>query len=178
MSSLIAFVRRHEAAFALAGLLVIMGFVAYDIAVDLKEGLPLEHVLHETVIFAFCLLLTLFQIRIIFRQRGALARNERQISELSLSREDFRRRATRYSQEFSAAVAQQFAEWGLTESEQEVAILLIKGLSMKEIAVHRSSKETTVRQQAVSVYRKAKLEGRQELASFFLEDLFSPIEAR
>jgi len=55
--------------------------------------------------------------------------------------------------------------------------LLVKGLSMKEIADLRHSKEATVRQQATAVYRKAKVEGRQELASYFLEDLFDSPQA-
>jgi DNA-binding CsgD family transcriptional regulator len=157
----------------LLGLLGISLLVAYDILIDVKEGLPFEHVFHETVILSFALILTLFQLRVISRQRVHLEGNAKEIDELRASREEFRRRATRFSADFSAAVNEQFTAWGLTESERDIAILLVKGLSMKEIADLRQSKEATVRQQATAVYRKAKLEGRQELASYFLEDLFS-----
>jgi DNA-binding NarL/FixJ family response regulator len=34
--------------------------------------------------------------------------------------------------------------------------------------------ETTVRQQARAIYRKAGLSGRHDLAAFFLEDLLGP----
>jgi DNA-binding CsgD family transcriptional regulator len=66
-----------------------------------------------------------------------------------------------------------FAEWGLSPSESEVALLLIKGLSMREISQARQVKEKTVRQQATSVYAKSGYVGRHELAAHFIEDLMS-----
>ena len=41
------------------------------------------------------------------------------------------------------AISQQFRRWSLTEAEREVALLLLKGLSSKEIAVMRGSSERT-----------------------------------
>ncbi|MFK3865693.1 helix-turn-helix transcriptional regulator [Pseudoalteromonas rhizosphaerae] len=49
-------------------------------------------------------------------------------------------------------------------------MLLLKGLSFKEISALRSTKEKTVRQQASDIYSKADLEGRHEFAAWFLED--------
>ncbi|MBK9030946.1 MAG: helix-turn-helix transcriptional regulator [Myxococcales bacterium] len=72
------------------------------------------------------------------------------------------------------AIDRQLAAWQLTPSEAEVARLLLKGLSHKEIAGVRDASEATVRQQATSLYRKAGLAGRAELAAFFLEDLLGP----
>ncbi|MCA9525568.1 MAG: helix-turn-helix transcriptional regulator, partial [Myxococcales bacterium] len=70
-----------------------------------------------------------------------------------------------------AAIARQLDDRALSAAEQEVALLLLKGLSHKEIAALRGTSEATSRQQARSVYRKAGLTGRSDLASFFLEDL-------
>jgi DNA-binding NarL/FixJ family response regulator len=65
----------------------------------------------------------------------------------------------------------------LTEAEREVALLLLKGLSNKEIAAVRAASERTVsREQAQSIYSKAGLTGRATLSAFFLEDLLAPIE--
>lgn len=72
------------------------------------------------------------------------------------------------------AIDTQFSRWDLSTAEREVALLLLKGLSTREIASLRQTKEATVRQQAQSVYRKAGLEGRADLAAFFLEDLLTP----
>lgn len=77
-------------------------------------------------------------------------------------------------QGLGAALDRQFERWALSPAEKEVALLLLKGLSHKEIAEVRSITEATARQQARAVYKKASLSGRNELAAFFLEDLLLP----
>lgn len=72
-----------------------------------------------------------------------------------------------------AAIDLQLQQWGLSPAEKEVAWLLIKGLSLKEIAVIRKTSEKTARAQAVEVYAKSGNHSRAELAAFFLEDLFA-----
>jgi DNA-binding CsgD family transcriptional regulator len=76
----------------------------------------------------------------------------------------------------AAALDQQFDRWALSPAEKEVALLLLKGLSHKDIAQIRSVSEATARQQARAVYKKAGLSGRHDLAAFFLEDLMLPLE--
>lgn len=75
-----------------------------------------------------------------------------------------------------AAIEAQFARWNFTEAEREVALLLLKGLSTKEVAAVRAVSERTVREQARSIYSKSGLTGRASLSAFFLEDLLAPIE--
>jgi DNA-binding CsgD family transcriptional regulator len=75
------------------------------------------------------------------------------------------------------AIDMQFSRWNLTEAEKEVALLLLKGLSLKEIAAVRVTTERTVRAQARTLYTKAGLSGRAALSAFFLEDLLAPIGA-
>ena len=77
-----------------------------------------------------------------------------------------------------AAIDREFAKWSLTEAERDVALLLLKGLSHKEIAAARHTSEGTVRQQALAIYRKAGLTSRSNLAAFFLEGLSLPPRAR
>lgn len=74
------------------------------------------------------------------------------------------------------AIDTQFTRWGLTDAEREVALLLLKGLSTKEIAAVRGGSERTVREHARAIYSKAGLTGRAALSAFFLEDLLAPIE--
>ena len=68
-------------------------------------------------------------------------------------------------------IEQQFAEWKLSPAESEVALLLLKGLSFKEIAAVRETTERTSREQARSVYKKGGVGGRAELSAWFIEDL-------
>ncbi len=71
-------------------------------------------------------------------------------------------------------IDRQLTKWGLTASEKEIALLLLKGLSLKEIASIRETSERTVRTQSLAIYQKAGINGRAELAAFFLEDLLVP----
>jgi DNA-binding CsgD family transcriptional regulator len=72
------------------------------------------------------------------------------------------------------AMDKQFQAWGMTAAEREVGLLILKGLSHKEIAVLRATTDATVRQQAQSIYRKAGLPGKTAFSAYFLEDLFVP----
>ncbi|OED49343.1 hypothetical protein AB838_07500 [Rhodobacteraceae bacterium (ex Bugula neritina AB1)] len=65
----------------------------------------------------------------------------------------------------------QFHRWQLTPAEKDVALLLLKGFSMREIAEFRHISERTARQQATTIYAKAEVSGRAALSAFFLEDL-------
>ena len=93
-------------------------------------------------------------------------------------RDAWRASAQRALEGLGSAVAQQFAAWSLTAAEREVALLLLKGRSHKEIALDTQRSERTVRQHAVAIYQKAGLAGRAELAAFFLEDLMLPPASR
>jgi DNA-binding CsgD family transcriptional regulator len=88
--------------------------------------------------------------------------------------ERFREESRTYLRGLAAAIDRQLSRWSLSRAEREVVLLLLKGLSHKEIASVRDCSERTVRQQARVVYRKAGLGGRVELAAFFLEDLLVP----
>lgn len=74
----------------------------------------------------------------------------------------------------SSAIDAQFDRWKLSQSEREIALLLLKGLTHKEIAVLRDTSEKTIRQQSQSIYEKSNLSGRASLSAFFLEDLLLP----
>lgn len=76
------------------------------------------------------------------------------------------------------ASREEFRAWGLTPAEADVAGLLLKGATIKEIAVARDTSEATIRQQAQGIYRKSGLSGRAELQAYFLDSLFAQGEER
>ncbi|MEA3278659.1 MAG: LuxR family transcriptional regulator [Pseudomonadota bacterium] len=84
---------------------------------------------------------------------------------------DWRGSAQAYRSGLGAEIARQFRHWGLSEAEQEIGWMLLKGLSHKEIASLRGTAESTVRQQARLLYSKSGLPGKTAFAAFFLEDL-------
>jgi DNA-binding CsgD family transcriptional regulator len=74
---------------------------------------------------------------------------------------------------FIELLEESFAQWGLTPSEREVALLSIKGLSISEIAALRETRSGTVKAQCAAVYRKAGVSGRSQLLAHFVEDLMA-----
>jgi len=67
------------------------------------------------------------------------------------------------------AIEEQFETWRFTPAEKEIAGLILKGCTHKQIAEMRHSSDSTVRQHAQSIYRKSGLESRSELAAYFLD---------
>ena len=71
----------------------------------------------------------------------------------------------------------QFDRWKFTPPETEVAMLLIKGLTLEECAQSLAWHDVTVRTIAASVFAKAHLSNRHQFAAYILGDLMvEPIE--
>jgi DNA-binding CsgD family transcriptional regulator len=158
---------------ALIFLFIAVSVVA-DAVSDLASGTGIEHLVLE--IFAAVLALAGFGFMWRMMQAAIRRAGELQVA-LDGTRADLRRwrgEAQELLLGLGAAIDRQFERWGLSPAEREVGLLLLKGLSLKEVAGTRSTSERTVRQQALAVYRKAGLTGRAELAAFFLEDLLLP----
>ncbi len=135
-------------------------FFAYDIVADLAHGREgLFHIIVEMIVF--------------FAISGVLLGELRRVSVLRKELLEHRIKTARLSGELLAVMREQFSSWKLSVSENEVALLLVKGLSMREIAEARHVKEKTVRQQATGIYAKSGYAGRHELAAHFIEDLMN-----
>lgn len=80
-------------------------------------------------------------------------------------------RSSEIANQYRAVMQKQFDAWRLSESEQDIVICMLKGLTFREIAGLRDTREKTVRQQASSVYRKASVSSRGELTAWFFEDM-------
>jgi DNA-binding CsgD family transcriptional regulator len=155
--------------------------MATDLTIEFQRGEPLALQSFELVIFVSALAGIAFHW---WQMTAARRRSNELHRELTAARAEVRRwseDARRWTQEaqdvlcgLGAAIDRQFDRWGLTPAEREVALLQLKGLRHKEIAELRQTSERTVRQQALSVYRKSGLNGRNDLAAFFLEDVLLP----
>ncbi len=144
-----------------------------DIYVDLKDNIPLSHIWHEGLLFCLSLAATAWQFKLLLKKDRHIKHVEKELLETKDSYREWQQRSKHSAHEIRNMIDQQFNNWSLSTSEKDIALLLIKGLSMKEIAEIRTSHEKTVRQHATNIYRKANISGRQELAAFFLEDIIS-----
>ena len=155
-------------------LLAVVVAAAVDLLDDLRAGASHPHLVAEAVIT----LAALAGLALVWRQAREARQRARDLAEaLDRTRVDlvrWRAEAEEALRGLGAAIDRQFERWGLSPAEREVALHLLKGLSLKDAALERKTSERTVRQQALAVYRKAGLAGRAELAAFFLEDLLLP----
>ena len=109
-----------------------------------------------------------------WRSRQAVVAMARSLEERQAERDAWRANAEKALDGLGRAIDRQFDVWGLTPAEREVALLILKGHGHKQIAGLTGRSERTVRQHAVTVYGKAGLGSRAELAAFFLQDLMLP----
>jgi DNA-binding CsgD family transcriptional regulator len=161
------------ALFALIALLI-----GWDVVADYRAGTEVGHLIIEGTVMT----LAVAGVVALWHEMTSAWRDAGQLRvDLESARreaERFRRDAREALRGLGAAIDDQFTRWGLTPAEREVGLLLLKGLSHKEIAGTRATTETTIRQQALAVYRKAGLRNRAELSAFFLEDLLLPAGQR
>jgi DNA-binding NarL/FixJ family response regulator len=109
-----------------------------------------------------------------FQTRKNLLETNQRFSAYQVEAEQWRAASKKYLEGLSSSIDEQLSKWGLTAAEKEVAFLLLKGLSSKEIATVRNTTEKTVRVQSTAIYLKSGLASRSELSAFFLEDLLVP----
>ncbi len=151
-------------------LLIIMCLNFFDVLTDISLGVPIWHIFSESLIVIVSGIGALFLINDIFKRTSDISRLKQEllISDDKLRNISDEMKNARH--EYSTVIQSQFKQWSLTPSEQDVAMLLLKGLSFKEMSAVRNTKEKTVRQQASVIYSKANVEGRHEFAAWFLED--------
>jgi DNA-binding CsgD family transcriptional regulator len=146
-----------------------------DMIYDKSDGVGWGHLIIEMLVvlggLAVILCLWWHTLVLSANQRSQLQKN---LMNTSADLEQWKARSEKLLAGLGYAIEQQFNAWKLTEAEKEVGLLLLKGLSVKEIAVIRETAEKTVRHQAAAVYGKGGVEGRRELSAFFLEDLLLP----
>ena len=148
-----------------------------DIVFDQPTTLLSLHMAFEIGFVGFSLVSIAYLWRGWARARIGLGRARERLATREAERDEWRRRATRLLHGLGVEIELQFERWNLTPTEREVGLLLLKGYGHKHAAALLDRSERTVRQHAVSVYRKSGLGGRAELSAFFLEDLLLPVES-
>ncbi|MCE9598932.1 MAG: helix-turn-helix transcriptional regulator [Spirochaetia bacterium] len=126
----------------------------------------------HTAVEGMAILLCLVLLGLIWRQIERtikISESDRGRTELEFL--EFKRRNRDTLDQFRSAMHDQFARWNFSQTEMRVAEGLIRGYSLREIAGRANRSVKTVRNQSTSVYGKAGMTGRADLAAFFLSDL-------
>ncbi len=152
--------------------------IGFDVSSDYRAGTNASHLVVELLVMVLAVagVIVLWRLMRVAQHRAASLHADLEVARAEARR--FSEEAREALRGLGEAIDRQFQRWELTTAEREVALLLLKGLSHREIGDLRKTSEATVRQQALSVYRKAGLRGRSELSAFFLEDLLLPAGER
>jgi len=143
-----------------------------DVIYDYREGASTAHLLMELSIAIISSALIVGLTLGIWKQTRSNNQLKTELATLSEVNEQVLPPALATARhELGLVLKEQFETWKLTLTEREVAMLLLKGLSFKEIASVRNTMEKTVRQQASSIYKKANVTGRHAFSAWFIEDL-------
>jgi len=142
-----------------------------DLAWDLVSGITFGHVFFMSVLTLVATVGAIYfsnGLRVAWREerdfRRRLEDEATKASEWHLEEQELLRNLNK-------AINRQFDKWAFSPTEKDVALHLLKGLSLKEIAHLRGSTDGTVKQQAHVLYHKAGLKGRAELSAHFLGGL-------
>jgi DNA-binding CsgD family transcriptional regulator len=161
----------------LIGLLLALGLgQAVDLLLDGPSGRTTGHVAIDLFLVGLSLAGATWLWRGWSKAERKLAVARDDLARTDGERDRWRAASQQVLTDLGAAIDGQLRAWGLTAAEREVAFLLLRGHSHKDIAQRSARSEPTVRQHAVAVYRKSGLGGRAELAAFFLGDLPTPPE--
>ena len=157
--------------------LFVLGASTVEIVSELADGETLDAMADDVLRAAFgVVVLGVFvheyrvQQRALSELRGQLDKARGQLPRID-------GKAAEIANQFSAVMKKQFDAWNLTASEQDAVVGMLKGLTFREIVSLRGTREKTVRQQASSVYSKAGVASRNELAAWFFEDMLEPLES-
>ena len=71
---------------------------------------------------------------------------------------------------FGQVLQNKFEDWGLTIAERDVTLLIIRGLSVAEIASARNTAQGTIKTQSTSIFRKIGVRSKTELMSVIIDE--------
>ncbi len=72
--------------------------------------------------------------------------------------------------DFDAVIRQKFGDLGLSKTEADIGLLIVRGLNNEEIAKMRGVKLGTIKSQTHSLMGKAGVKSRVELLSLFVDE--------
>ena len=142
-----------------------------DLVADLMHGASTEHVAKEAVIVTISLVAIAWMLMGLRQQKLEIKALQNELDGMYKHQTPPSKYVLEARQKLASVVTQQFSEWKMTDSEADVGWLLLKGLSLKEIAIVRNTLEKTVRQQASSIYKKSGVPGRHAFSAWFIEDM-------
>ena len=146
-------------------------YEVYDELTDLGQGESPLTVWMEILIVSASLGFVFYITRLLYKNMIQQARMKQTLQQVRQQLHSSNQRLQQGKEAFRETVEWQLNEWQFTQTQKEVAFLLLKGLSAKEIADERFVQEKTIRNHLSAIYEKSGMPGKHVFCAWFFEGL-------
>lgn len=147
------------------------GYEVYDELNDLGQGESPLTVWIEILIVCASLGFVLYITRLLYKNMVKQAKIKQTLTQVRQQLHSSNQRLQEGKEAFRESIEWQLNEWQFTQTQKEIAFLLLKGMSVKEIADERFVQEKTIRNHLSAIYEKSGMPGKHIFCSWFFEGL-------
>ena len=158
----------------LAFLILLTAYAAYEVydeLTDLGQGESPLTVWMEILIVTASLGFVFYITRLLYKNMIHQARMKQTLEQVRQQLHSSNQRLQQGKEAFRETVEWQLNEWQFTQTQKEIAFLLLKGMSAKEIADERFVQEKTIRNHLSAIYEKSGMPGKHVFCAWFFEGL-------
>lgn len=156
---------RSGVVMGMAVLIACMAFFGFDVVADV-----FDHALGRTPYALGELVHLIFEILAVIGLSYAAATLRAYLRLLQTQAASSRDTIHMLRGNFDEVLRQKFEEWSLTSAERDVTLLIIRGLSVAEIAAARNTAQGTIKAQSTSIFRKIGVGSKGELMSLIIDE--------
>jgi DNA-binding CsgD family transcriptional regulator len=147
------------------GTIVCFIFFSFDVVIDLRE-----HVLDGLGYSGMQLVHLVFEMISVLTLGGCIFVTFDYLDDLRKSAVSATTSLHALRDDFDGLLHQRFEKWTFSSAERDVALLMLRGLNISQIAEFRNTKAGTVKVQAHMVFKKSGVNSRAEFTSLFMEE--------
>lgn len=156
---------RRAVFLGMAVLLLCMTFFSFDVVADF-----VEHRVEGTPYTAVELLHVVFETLAAIGLGYAAITLRAYLGLLQADAERSRETIHMLRGNFDEVLRDKFTDWELTTAERDVTLLIIRGLSVADIAAARNTAQGTIKAQSTSIFRKIGVRSKTELMSTIIDE--------
>ena len=155
-------------------LILLTGYAVYEVydeLTDLGQGESPLTVWVEILIVCSSLGFVFYITRLLYQNMLQQTQMRQTLQQVRKQLNSSNQRLQQGKEAFRESVDWQLNEWQFTQTQKEIAFLLLKGLSAKEIAGQRFVQEKTIRNHLSAIYEKSGMPGKHVFCAWFFEGL-------
>lgn len=149
-------------------LLSCMAFFGFDVVLDI-----VEHRVKGTTYAVGELVHLIFEMLAVLGLGYAVTMLRAYLRLLRAEAEHIRETINMLRGNFDEVLLTKFDDWGLTTAERDVTLLIIRGLSVADIAAARNTAQGTIKAQSTSIFRKIGVGSKTELMSLIIDEFLT-----